>query len=180
MRAACSRPRPPALCDAAPTLGSLTLSFRAPPAGYEVPVIRVDVAAEDGRVRFARADAPARPLRAPLVLGPVARVAYAIPQQPWSLRSLLSNPMYVVMGLMAVMAVAMPKMMESMDPEELKQMQEQMGKGGTLGLLQGALMGEPPAPAPKKKAAIEGAATPASSSGGGGGGGGGGSSKKKH
>ena len=77
-------------------------------------------------------------------------------------------------------------------------MQDQMGKGGTLGLLQvracadahgrtllrrvltwlrarlrfqGALMGEPVAPPPKKKALEGGAA---------GGGGGGGSSKKKH
>jgi hypothetical protein len=128
----------------------------APFPGFEVPVVRVDVGAEDGRVRFARADAPARSLRAPLVLGPVARVAYVIPVQPWSLRSLLANPMYLIMGLMAVMMFIMPKMMESIDPDvrntaqyahastashawcaqELKQMQEQMGKGGTLGLLQ--------------------------------------------
>lgn len=177
-------------------------------------MVRVDVGTEDGRVRFARADAPARSLRAPLVLGPVARVAYVIPVQPWSLRSLLANPMYLIMGLMAVMMFIMPKMMESIDPDvrgrahcshvaasharcaqELKQMQEQMGKGGTLGLLQvrvcrcrrmtafgcrrcvltrllalqGALMGEPPAPAPKKKA-IEGGA----------GGSSGGGNKKKH
>lgn len=85
--------------------------------GFEVPVVRVDVGAEDGRVRFARADAPARSLRAPLVLGPVARVAYVIPVQPWSLRSLLANPMYLIMGLMAVMMFIMPKMMESIDPD---------------------------------------------------------------
>ena len=76
-------------------------------------------------------------------------------------------------------------------------MQEQMGKGGTLGLLQvrfarrrvckrvcsrvaaslfraqGALMGEPMAPPPKKKA-IEGGAGAAGGSAGGG------SNKKKH
>ena len=80
-------------------------------------MLRVDVAAEDGRVRFARADAPTRPLRAPLALRPTQRVAYAIPQQPWSLRSLLSNPMYVIMGLMAVMMFIMPRLMENIDPE---------------------------------------------------------------
>ena len=79
--------------------------------------MRVDVAPEDGRVRFARADAPTRPLRAPLVLGPTQRVAYAVPQQPWTLRSFLSNPMYVIMGLMAVMMVVMPRLMENIDPE---------------------------------------------------------------
>ena len=79
--------------------------------------MRVDVSDEDGRVRFARADAPTRPLRAPLVLGPTQRVAYAVPQQPWTLRSLLSNPMYVVMGLMAVMMFIMPRLMENIDPE---------------------------------------------------------------
>ena len=80
-------------------------------------MLRVDVSAEDGRVRFARADAPTRALRAPLVLGPTQRVAYAIPQQPWTLRSLLSNPMYVVMGLMAAMMFLMPRLMENIDPE---------------------------------------------------------------
>ena len=80
-------------------------------------MLRVDVAAEDGRVRFARADAPTRPLRAPLALRPTQRVAYAIPQQPWTLRSLLSNPMYVIMGLMAFMMIAMPRLMENIDPE---------------------------------------------------------------
>ena len=79
--------------------------------------MRVDVAAEDGRVRFARADAPTRPLRAPLVLGPTQRIAYAVPQQPWTLRSFLSNPMYLIMGLMAIMMVVMPRLMENIDPE---------------------------------------------------------------
>ena len=85
-----------------------------------MPVVRVDVAAEDGRVRFARTDAPTRPLRHPLVLGPTQRVAYVIPQRPWTLRSFLSNPMYVVMGLMAVMMFLMPRLMENIDPDVRK------------------------------------------------------------
>jgi hypothetical protein len=95
----------------------LFLRLKRPGAGFEVPLVRVDVGAEDGRVRFSRADAPTRPLRAPLVLGPTQRIAYAVPQQPWSLRSLLSNPMYVIMGLMAAMMFLMPRLMENIDPE---------------------------------------------------------------
>ena len=126
-------PRGPAPAAAASALSSALQSLRAAPStlgrprlfwrsraplpGFEVPVVRVDVGAEDGRVRFARADAPARSLRAPLVLGPVARVAYVIPVQPWSLRSLLANPMYLIMGLMAVMMFLMPRLMENIDPD---------------------------------------------------------------
>jgi hypothetical protein len=44
----------------------------------------------------------------------------------------------------------MPKMMEGMDPEELKQMQEQMGKGGLTSLLTGGAVEPPP---PKKRIA---------------------------
>ena len=95
----------------------LVFAPEAPGAGFEVPLLRVDVGAEDGRVRFSRADAPTRPLRAPLVLGPTQRVAYAVPEQPWTLRSLLANPMYLIMGLMAVMMFVMPRLMENIDPE---------------------------------------------------------------
>jgi uncharacterized membrane protein YgcG len=149
-----------------------------------VPAVRVDVSREDGRVRFARADAPTRPLRAPLVLGPVARVTYADPSQALTLRSFLRNPYYVMMGVMGVMMIAMPRLMASIDPEELKAMQDEMGKGGTLGLMQGLLNGqEPPSIAAKKKKEGSGggggAAAGAAPGGGGAAAGGGGSAKKK-
>jgi hypothetical protein len=37
--------------------------------------------------------------------------------QEYSLRYFLTNPYYVMMGLMGVMMFAMPKLMDNMDPE---------------------------------------------------------------
>ena len=93
-----------------------------------MPTLRVDVSNDEevaggARVRFSLADDPARPMRMPVVLAPMSRVTYAEPQSGWSLRSFISNPFYLMMGVMALMMFAMPKMMENMDPEELKAMQ---------------------------------------------------------
>lgn len=62
--------------------------------------MRVDVSGLQGRVRFSPPLAPEQALRAPLVLGPTSRVAYADPVVGWSLRYFLQNPMYLVMGVM--------------------------------------------------------------------------------
>ena len=89
--------------------------------------IRVDVSAlQAGRTRFSLPLQPEQALRTPLVLVPTGRVMYSEPVVGWSLRYFMQNPMYVVIGLMAVFAVAMPRMMESMDPEELKAMQARL------------------------------------------------------
>ncbi|KJE93570.1 hypothetical protein CAOG_04337 [Capsaspora owczarzaki ATCC 30864] len=40
------------------------------------------------------------------------------------IRGMLMNPMVLMMGVMLIMAYAMPKMMENMDPEERRQMEE--------------------------------------------------------
>ena len=45
----------------------------------------------------------------------------------------------------------MPRLMEGLDPEELKLMQEQMGKGGLTAMLTGSA--EAPKPKPKPKPA---------------------------
>ena len=119
-----------------------------------MPPVRVDVigAGRSARVRYARVDQPTNPLRPPLVLGPVARVAYADPKPEFTLRSILRNPMYLGLGFMLVMAFAMPKLMDSMDPEEMKALQEQMAKGGTMGALSGLLSGEVAAASDEKRA----------------------------
>ncbi len=62
-----------------------------------MPTIRVDVSAELERVRFSRADAPDKPFRVPLVLAPTGRVAYADVQAGFTLRTLISNPFYLMM-----------------------------------------------------------------------------------
>ena len=47
------------------------------------------------------------------------------------------NPTVLMMGFMGLMAWGMPKMMEGMDPEELKKMQEEMGDSPMSSLLGG-------------------------------------------
>ena len=58
------------------------------------------------------------------------------------------NPTVLMMGFMGLMAWGMPKMMEGMDPEELKKMQEEMGDSPMSSLLGGGA----PAGKAKKKA----------------------------
>ncbi len=60
------------------------------------------------------------------------------------------NPTVLMMGFMGLMAWGMPKMMENMDPEELKKMQEEMGDSPMAGMLGG---GVPQSNKAKKKAA---------------------------
>lgn len=64
------------------------------------------------------------------------------------------NPTVLMMGFMGLMAWGMPKMMENMDPEELKKMQEEMGDSPMSGLLGGAA-GVPSNKAKKKAARKE-------------------------
>ena len=152
------------------------------------------------RVRFSLAAQPARWLQKPLVLMPSTRVLYKDPVAKWTLRSLIANPYYLMMvrrcvakalpvcclpmasfthppptcthaqGFMVFSVFVIPKMMDSMDPEEKKLLQEQMSQngGGLSGLLTSALAGEPPQAVKKKQKQL---AAGTSSSGGGGGGG---------
>lgn len=134
--------------------------------------MRVDVSGS-GRVRFARADAPALPLRAPLVLAPVALQLYADPAPRFGLRSLLANPVYLLLGFGALFAFVLPRWLESMDPDELKKIQEAQSKGGLaamLGLAPGGgggtegEEGKEGGAAPAAAAAAEAAAQPAAGS----------------
>jgi hypothetical protein len=60
----------------------------------------------------------------PLVLEPRGRIQYFEQHQQVSImRMIMGNPTVLMMGVMGVMCYALPKMMENMDPEELKKMQ---------------------------------------------------------
>lgn len=68
-------------------------------------------------------EAPTKPLGTPLILAPVA-VAQKFQQRAhFSVWSILTNPFYMMMFLMAIMIFVVPKTMENMDPEERKAMQ---------------------------------------------------------
>ena len=63
-----------------------------------------------------------------LLLKPLGLIDYFEKRQQMSASSLFANPMMLMMFFTLGLGVLMPKLMENMDPEELKQMQEQMAQ----------------------------------------------------
>jgi hypothetical protein len=63
-----------------------------------------------------------------LTLKPVGLIDYFEKRQQMSVMSLFANPMMLMMLVTLGLGFIMPKLMENMDPEELKQMQEQMAQ----------------------------------------------------
>lgn len=78
----------------------------------------------------------------PLKLDPKGRQNYFEPREKFDITVYLKNPM-VVMGIgVTLMAFVMPKMIENMDPEDLKKFKEEYkdkSDGGTSGLLKKSL-----------------------------------------
>ena len=97
--------------------------------GYSFPPMTVEIRV-DGTIRAAYAEDPTVRFESPLVLKPVSVATYFEHRQGLSLGSLAKNPMFLMVAFTVLMAWAMPKLMESMDPEELKEMQEKMGAMG--------------------------------------------------
>jgi hypothetical protein len=62
----------------------------------------------------------------PLVLYPYATYQYFEAKKGFNLFSMLKNPMVLMMLFSVVLMVAMPRMMEGLDPEEKAKMREQM------------------------------------------------------
>ncbi|KAJ1458119.1 hypothetical protein M885DRAFT_514218 [Pelagophyceae sp. CCMP2097] len=63
----------------------------------------------------------------PIRLDAHLKYEYFDKREQVGLHTLLQNPMYLMIGVTAILVFLMPKLMESMDPEEMKKMQEQMG-----------------------------------------------------
>lgn len=61
-----------------------------------------------------------------VVLRPVLLLDYFEKRQQMTLASVFANPMMLMMVFTLAMGLLMPKMMENIDPEELKQAQDQM------------------------------------------------------
>ena len=63
----------------------------------------------------------------PIVLTALAGIKYHTEAPPFSIfRFLMNNPMMLMMGASALIMVAFPKIMEGIDPEELKKMQGEL------------------------------------------------------
>ena len=75
---------------------------------------------------------PIRRETSSLVLKPIQLIDYFEKRQQMSLSSLVANPMMLMMLFMLGIGMIMPKLMENMDPEELKQMQDQMAQAKKL------------------------------------------------
>jgi len=63
-----------------------------------------------------------------LVMKPIGMIDYFEKRQQMSIMSLVANPMMLMMLFTLGLGMLMPKMMESLPPEELKQMQEKMAQ----------------------------------------------------
>ncbi|XP_044432707.1 ER membrane protein complex subunit 7 homolog [Triticum aestivum] len=93
--------------------------------GYFFSPVRVDISARNpGHIQAALTEN--RRVLNELVLEPLKEEQYYEPREPFNILSLLKSPMGMMVGFMVLMVVVMPKMMENIDPEEIKQAQEQM------------------------------------------------------
>eukprot|EP00270_Netrium_digitus_P006441 TRINITY_DN1892_c0_g1_i1.p1 TRINITY_DN1892_c0_g1~~TRINITY_DN1892_c0_g1_i1.p1 ORF type:complete len:206 (-),score=71.28 TRINITY_DN1892_c0_g1_i1:304-921(-) len=100
--------------------------------GVFFPPVRLDVSARlNGQVRAAMAEDPSTLLPDPLVLIPARTEEYYEKREPLSVLSILKSPMGLMVAFMVVAMVILPRLMDSIDPEEMKKMQEEMRVGSS-------------------------------------------------
>eukprot|EP00250_Pteridium_aquilinum_P034748 c8042_g1_i1 orf=390-1040(-) len=104
--------------------GTHLLEVIAP--GYFFSPVRVDVSARLNGQLQATLTETRRIISEPLVLEPLREEIYFEKREPLSLMGLLKSPMGLMVGFMAVAVFVLPKLMENIDPEEMKRMQEEM------------------------------------------------------
>ncbi|EEF46930.1 ER membrane protein complex subunit 7 homolog [Ricinus communis] len=111
--------------------------------GYFFSPVRVDVSARfPGKVQAALTE-NRRGLNE-LVLEPMRDEQYYEIREPFSIMSVVKSPMGLMVGFMLVVMFLMPKLMENMDPEEMRRAQEEMRQQGVpslASLLPGAQRG---------------------------------------
>ncbi|XP_047327339.1 ER membrane protein complex subunit 7 homolog isoform X2 [Impatiens glandulifera] len=101
--------------------------------GYFFSPVRVDVSARHpGKVQAALTE-NRRGLNE-LVLEPLSEEQYFEMREPFSVMSLVKSPMGMMIGFMVFAMVLMPKLMENIDPEEMKRAQEEMRSQGVPSL----------------------------------------------
>ncbi|KAK0571023.1 hypothetical protein LWI29_009977 [Acer saccharum] len=101
--------------------------------GYFFSPVRVDVSARNpGKVQAALTET--RRGLTELVLEPLREEHYYEIREPFNIMSVVKSPMGLMMGFMLVVVFLMPKLMENMDPEEMKRAQEEMRSSGVPSL----------------------------------------------
>ncbi|RXH92104.1 hypothetical protein DVH24_021127 [Malus domestica] len=95
--------------------------------------VRVDVSARNpGKVQAALTE-NRRPLNE-FVLEPLREEQYYEIREPFSIMSLVKSPMGLMVGFMLIVVFLMPKLVENMDPEEMRRTQEEMRNQGVPSL----------------------------------------------
>ncbi|XP_078162628.1 ER membrane protein complex subunit 7 homolog [Carex rostrata] len=97
--------------------------------GYFFSPVRVDISARNpGKIQAALTEN--RRTLNELVLEPMKEEQYYEIREPFSVMSLVKSPMGLMIGFMVLVMFVFPKMMEGVDPEEMRQAQEQMRQQG--------------------------------------------------
>ncbi|KAF7150471.1 hypothetical protein RHSIM_Rhsim02G0203400 [Rhododendron simsii] len=111
--------------------------------GYFFSPVRVDVSARNpGKVQAALTEN--RRGLTELVLEPLREEQYYEIREPFNIMSLAKSPMGLMVGFMVIVMFIMPKLVENMDPEEMRRAQEEMRNQGVpsiANLLPGASRG---------------------------------------
>ncbi|CAI8599595.1 unnamed protein product [Vicia faba] len=101
--------------------------------GYFFSPVRVDVSARNpGKIQAALTEN--RRGLSEFVLEPLKEEQYYEIREPFSVMSIVKSPMGLMMGFMLIVVFLMPKLMENMDPEEMKRAQEEMRSQGVPSL----------------------------------------------
>ncbi|KAJ9184050.1 hypothetical protein P3X46_007832 [Hevea brasiliensis] len=101
--------------------------------GYFFSPVRVDVSARfPGKVQAALTEN--RRGLSELVLEPLKDEQYYEIREPFSIMSVVKSPMGLMVGFMLVVMFLMPKLVENMDPEEMRRAQEEMRQQGVPSL----------------------------------------------
>ncbi|CAK7353770.1 unnamed protein product [Dovyalis caffra] len=101
--------------------------------GYFFSPVRVDVSARfPGKVQATLTEK--RRSLSELVLEPLKEEQYYEIREPFNIMSVVKSPMGLMMGFMVLVMFVMPKLMENMDPEEMKRAQEEMRNQGVPSL----------------------------------------------
>ncbi|OWM63789.1 hypothetical protein CDL15_Pgr006051 [Punica granatum] len=95
--------------------------------------VRVDVSARNpGKVQAALTENRRGLIE--LVLEPLREEQYYEIREPFSIMSVVKSPMGLMMGFMLIVVFLMPKLVENMDPEEMRRAQEEMRSQGVPSL----------------------------------------------
>ncbi|KAG7024445.1 ER membrane protein complex subunit 7-like protein [Cucurbita argyrosperma subsp. argyrosperma] len=107
------------------------VGFLYHPSGisFSTNLVRVDVSARNpGKVQAALTEN--RRALSELVLEPLRDEEYYESREPFSIMSVVKSPMGLMVGFMLIVVFLMPKLMENIDPEEMRRAQEEMRNQG--------------------------------------------------